>query len=290
MTQMTETIVGTAATSNATVAYPGPPGSHSAAAAAALHPRGDLLAVGGFRGVADAVLAADAGHGVLPIESSLAGSVSETHDLLYEHALSIVAEAVLPIRHCLAGPEHVPLEQIRVVRSHPSALEQCRRLLGRLPNASAVAAATTADAAREAAESGDPRVAAIASGQAATLYGLVTLEDDVGDGPAFTRFVSLAPYTWLGAPRGDARTALTFVTDHRPGALHAAIEPFAHAGLDLLRLVSRPLPATPWRYRFDAVVAGHPLDTSVREALASLAAVTRSQRIVGVYASAEERA
>ena len=271
-----------------TVAYPGPAGSHSAAAAAALHPRGDLLAVGGFRAVAAAVVTADAGHGVLPIESSLAGAVAETHDLLQVHALSIVAEAVLPIRHCLAGPARVPLEQIRVVRSHPSALEQCGRLLDRLPRASVVAAATTADAAREAAESGDPQVAAIASAEAASLYGLVTLADDVGDGAAFTRFVSLAPYTWLGAGRDEARTAFTFVTDHRPGALHAAIEPFARAGLDLLRLVSRPLPTTPWRYRFDAVVAGHPLDTSVRDALAELAAVTRSQRVVGVYAAAKE--
>ena len=151
-----------------------------------------------------------------------------------------------------------------------------------------MAAATTADAAREAAASGDPQVAAIASAEAASLYGLVTLADDVGDGAAFTRFVSLAPYTWLGAARDEARTAFTFVTDHRPGALHAAIEPFARAGLDLLRLVSRPLPTTPWRYRFDAVVAGHPLDTSVRDALAELAAVTRSQRVVGVYAAAKE--
>jgi prephenate dehydratase len=214
--------------------------------------------------------------------------VAETHDLLHDRALSIVAEAVLPIRHCLAGPARVALDRIRVVRSHPSALEQCRQLLARLPGAAVVAAATTADAAREAAAAGDPTVAAIASAEAASLYGLVTLADDVGDGPAFTRFVSVAPYTWLGGSRSEARTAFTFVTDHRPGALHAAIEPFARAGLDLVRLVSRPLPATPWRYRFDAVVAGHPLDTAVRLALAELAEVARSLRIVGVYEAAEE--
>lgn len=274
----------------APVAYPGPAGSHSAAAAAVLHPRADLQALSGFRAVADAVVTAAAGHGVLPIESSLAGPVAETHDLLHERALSIVAETVLPIRHCLVGRETVSLDRIRVVRSHPSALEQCRGLLARLPGASVVAAATTADAARETAEAGDPAAAAIASAEAASLYGLVTLVDDVGDGPAFTRFVSLAPYTWLGGGRSEARTAFSFVTDHRPGALHAAIEPFARAGLDLVRLVSRPLPATPWRYRFDAVVAGHPLDPIVRLAFAELEAVTRSRRIVGVYESAEEPA
>jgi prephenate dehydratase len=269
------------------VAYPGPAGSHSGAAAATLHPLAELHALGGFRAVADAVACAEVEQGVLPIESSLAGAVPETHDLLHERALSIVAEAVLPIRHCLVAPADVPLSEIRVVRSHPTALEQCRELLSSLPNAAVVPASTTADAARETAESGDPACAAIAGPEAAGLYGLVTLRDDVGDGPAFTRFVSVAPYTWLGAGRDGARTAFTFVTDHRPGALHAAIAPFAEAGLDLVRLVSRPLPATPWSYRFDAVVAGHPLDPVVRGALDELAALTRSHRVVGVYEAAK---
>lgn len=269
------------------VAYPGPEGSHSGAAAATLHPAAELHPVGGFRAVADAVARADVEQGVLPIESSLAGAVSETHDLLHERALSIVAEAVLPIRHCLVAPAAVAVEEIRVVRSHPSALEQCRALLDAMPNASVVPASTTADAARETAESDDPRSAAIAGPEAAALYGLVTVRDDVGDGPAFTRFVSVAPYTWLGADRTEARTAFTFVTDHRPGALHAAIAPFAEAGLDLVRLVSRPLPATPWSYRFDAVVAGHPLDPVVRRALDDLAGLTRSNRVVGVYEAAQ---
>jgi prephenate dehydratase len=271
-----------------TVAYPGPAGSHSAAAAAAMFPEGELVGLAGFHAVADAVADAEAGHGVLPIESSLAGAIAETHDLLHERALSIVAETVLPIEHVLAAPERVPLDAIRVVRSHPSALEQCRGLLRRLPLAQVVATATTADAARETSAAGDAHAAAIASPEAAALYGLVTLAGDVADGPAFTRFVSIAPYTWLGADRAVSRTAFTFVTDHRPGALHAAIEPFARAGLDLVRLVSRPLPAAPWSYRFDAVVAGHPLDPIVRGALAELTRRTRSQRIVGIYEAAEE--
>ena len=182
----------------------------------------------GFRAVADAVVSAEVGHGVLPIESSLAGPVAETHDLLYERALSIVGETVLPIRHCLAASEDVPLDSIRVVRSHPSAFDQCRELLARLPKASIIAASTTADAAQQAAEDGDPTV--------------------------------------------------------------AAIEPFARAGVDLVRLVSRPLPATPWKYRFDAVVVGHPLDPSVRIAMQELEAVTRTLRVVGVYEGHEEQA
>lgn len=275
-------------TEGQSVAYPGPPGSHASAAAAVLFPGETLVPVGGFHAVADAVVDADAAHGVLPIESSLAGAVAETHDLLNEHALSIIAETVLPIHHVLAASAAIPLEEIRIIRSHPTALEQCRALLKRLPQAIAMPAATTAEAAREAAEGGDPTVAAISGAGAAAMYGLVVLEENVGDGPAFTRFVSIAPYTWVGARRSEARTAFTFVTDHRPGALYHAIAPFAQSGLDLVRLVSRPIPATPWSYRFDAVVAGHPLDPAVRAALAELGTMTRSQRVVGVYEAAEE--
>jgi len=271
-----------------TIAYPGPEGSHSDAAATAMFPDAGRVPASSFRGVAEAVESAVAAQGVLPIESSLAGAVAETHDLLNECPLSIVAESVLPITHALVAMRAVPLAEIRLVRSHPSALDQCRQFLHRLPHVQIVSTATTADAARETAEAEDPHAAAIASAAAASRYGLVSLADDVGDAPAFTRFVAIAPYTWLGAPRERARTAFTFVADHRPGALHAAIAPFALAGLDLLRLVSRPLVATPWSYRFDSVVAGHPLDPTVRSAFEELRRATRSYRIVGVYEGADD--
>lgn len=266
-----------------TVAYPGPEGSHSESAAAAMFPNAERLPVESFRGVAEAVGTATAAHGVLPIESSLAGSVPETHDLLNEYPISVIAEAELPITHALLAPQHLPLADIHLVRSHPSALDQCRRFLHDLSNPRIISTATTADAARETAKGGDPRAAAIASADAGARYGLVTLAHDVGDAPAFTRFIAIAPYTWLGGDRELARTAFTFVADHRPGALHAAIEPFAVADLDLLRLVSRPLPSMPWSYRFDAVVAGHPLDPILHHAFEELGRATRSYRIVGVY-------
>jgi prephenate dehydratase len=270
------------------VVYPGPEGSHSDAAAAAMFPAAERVPATSFRGVAEAVAGAAATHGVLPIESSLSGAVPEAHDLLNEYPLSVVAEAVLPITHALVARRQIPLADIRLVRSHPSALDQCRTFLHRLPHARVVPSATTADAARETAEGDDPHAAAVAGAEAASRYGLVSLADDVGDAPAFTRFVAIAPYTWLGADRERARTAFTFVADHRPGALHAAIEPFALAGLDLARLVSRPLPSTPWSYRFDAVVAGHPLDPTVQRAFAELRRATRSYRIVGVYEGNDE--
>jgi prephenate dehydratase len=267
------------------VAYPGRDGAHSAAACERLFPEGaDLVPVPSFVAVAEAASAGAVECGVLPIESSLSGPVAETHDLLYDSPLSIIGEAVLPIRHCVVGPEPVPLEAIRIVRSHPAALDQCRGLLAALPRATAIAAATTADAASLVAERGDPTEVAIASERAARLYGLTVIAGDVGDhSAAFTRFVSVANYTRLDRAQETWRTAFSFVTDHQPGALHRAIEPFARHGIDLVQLVSRPIPQTPWRYRFDAVLAGHPLDPVIRDALAGVRGRTRRVKVFGSY-------
>lgn len=276
---MTETIVG----------YPGPEGSHSNAAAGVLVPEASrVVGLPSFGAVVDAAAAADVSLGVLPIESSLIGPIAETHDLLFGAPLSIVREATLPIRHCLLGMPGARVDRVRVVRSHPAAFDQCRTLL-RKWSAQLVPAATTADAAREVASAADPAQVAIAGAEAAEVYGLAVLADDVGDRPAaFTRFVAVAPYTQISGGPGW-RTAVSFVTDHRPGALFRALGPFARAGVNLVQLVSRPLPDSPWRYRFDAVIDGHIFDDNVRAAFAELRSTTRHLRVFGSYAAERAR-
>ena len=269
------------------VAYPGREGAHSAAACDRLFPDAELVPVPSFVDVVEAASARDVDYGVLPIESTLVGPVAETHDLLFESALAIVGETVLPIRHCVVGPAVVPLEEVREVHSHPVALDQCRTLLAGMPWATAVASGTTADAAALVAETGDPGIVAIASERAARLYGLEVVAGDVGDHrEAFTRFVSVAPWLRLDATSEEWRTAFSFVTDHRPGALARTIEPFARHGIDLVQLVSRPIPHTPWRYRFDAVLGGHPLDPVVSSALAEVRRLARRLRVFGSYPAA----
>lgn len=265
------------------VAYPGREGAHSAAACALLFPDDAGEALPSFSDVVAAVASGRVEAGVLPIESSIAGPVAETHDLLVGSGTSINAQAILPIRHFLVGVAEVPLAEIRILRSHPVALDQCRRLLASLPEATAIAAGTTADAAAQVARDGDPTEVAIASERAAALHGLVVLAADVGDHPeAYTRFVAISNRTTLG-DGADWRIALSFQTDHRPGALHRAIEPFARHALDLVQLTSRPIPQTPWRYRFDAVVSGHPLDPVVLETLADVRRQAQRFTVFGSY-------
>jgi prephenate dehydratase len=267
------------------VVYAGQDGSHAEAATEQLFPgNGDTGAVSTFAAVVAAVESGEAERGVLAIESSVAGPVAETHDLLFDSGLSIERETLLPIRHCLVARPGTEADDIRVIRSHPMAFDQCRELLARMPDAVAVAASTTAEAARSLAEN----EAAIAGERAAELHGLAVLEYDVGDHPeAFTRFVSVATFMRVDGPNGETwHIAFSFVTNHEPGALHRALEPFGRHGIDLVQLVSRPIPQTAWRYRFDAILAGHPLDPVVAETLREARERTRRLRLFGSYPAA----
>jgi prephenate dehydratase len=267
------------------VAYPGGAAAHSAAAAERLFPgEADLVPLPTFTAVVRAASEGEVGFGVLPIESSLIGPIAETHDLLWESALSIVGETAIPIRHHLLARGPLTLDRVSIIRSHPAALEQCRRFVASFPWARVIAAATTAEAAADVAASAVEGEVALASERAARLHGLELIARDVGDHPeAYTRFVSLASHTRLDITGEVWRTAFSFVTDHRAGALHDAIEPFARLGIDLVQLVSRPIPASPWTYRFDAVLAGHPLEASTRRALRDVRGRVRRLRVFGSY-------
>jgi prephenate dehydratase len=272
-----------------TVGYPGPPGSHSGAAASVLVPdAAEAIDLPSFTAVVAAATAAEVGVGVLPIESSLIGPIAETHDLLYQAPLSIVREATLPIRHCVLGLPGATVEGAKVVWSHPAAFDQCRDLFADW-HVKCVPAATTADAAHHVSMTRDPAHVAIASPDAAEVYRLEVIADDVGDKPAaFTRFVAVAPYTQVSGGEGW-RTALSFVTDHQPGALYRALGPLAQNNVNLVQLVSRPLPNSPWRYRFDVVLDGHVFDGNVRPALIELRSLTRELRLFGSYAAERAR-
>jgi prephenate dehydratase len=265
------------------VGYPGPAGTHSAAASLLLAPDSTQEPYASFIAVVDAAVAAEVSLGVLPIENSLHGAVAETHDLLYEAPLSIVSEVTLPIVHCLVAKTPIQVSEVKTLRSKSEAFDQCREFV-HASGARCLPAATTAEAAREVAESDDPTEAAIASAEAAARFGLHVIAPDVGDHTAFTRFVGIAPYTRVDrAPRW--RTALSFVTDHQPGSLYHALGPFHKHGLNLVQLVSRPIPQSTFRYRFDMVLDGHPQDVEIQTALAEMREWTREVRIFGSYAA-----
>ena len=178
-----------------TIAYLGPPGTYSEQALNRYDAGAQGLPVRSVRAAILAVVSGEAPLAVVPIENSLEGAVTATLDALAgeSHPVTIIAEVVLPVTHCLIGPEQ-PLEDIRTVISHPQPLGQCAGYLERhLPDATQVAVASTAEAVRTVAAEGGDR-AAIGSRAAAELYGMPVLAEAIEDAPGnLTRFVVLGP-------------------------------------------------------------------------------------------------
>lgn len=268
------------------IAFQGEPGAFSEEAAIALlgeavqtvpRPTFDSLFAAIHDGAAEAILA--------PIENSLAGTIPRVCDLLWDCELSVQAETVHPIRHCLIGAPGATLQSIRSVQSHPAALAQCENYFLMHPQITRIAADDTAGSVRQIVEARDVSVAAIASRRAATLHGGVVLREALEDDPQnYTRFLLLAPRNQQ--PAGANKLTVLLHLAHRPGTLHRALDIFARAQMNLLKIESRPLVGRPWHYRFFLDVQTPPERAAVDAALDALRKETEEMRILGWYRAA----
>jgi prephenate dehydratase len=218
------------------------------------------------------------------VDNSAAGRVADVHHLLPESGLFIVAEFFLAIRFDLMGVPGTSLEQVEWVRSHTHALGQCRKLL-REGGWRTLVSDDTAGAAREVAELGDPRHAALAPPAAAALYGLDTLRREVEDDPDnTTRFVVLSRDATPAPNTGEpTMTSLFFCVRNIPSALYKALGGFASNGVNLTKIESYQLGAGLNPSRFYVEVEGHPEEPHVALALHELRFFSSEVRILGVY-------
>ncbi len=266
------------------VAYQGVPGAYSEAALR-LH-FGEAAEPLGFafsEQVFDAVEDGRADAGFVPVENSIAGSVGVNTDLLLERAVVAIAEAYLPIDHCLLALPGARLEDVAVVYSHPIALAQCRDFLQRR-KLRPIPEYDTAGAAELVAKRGISGEAAIASKRCAEVYGLSVLAEDIQSVKGnFTRF--LAFRRGSDAPPGlkTEKTSLAFSVQHHPGALLDCLKLFADHAINLTKLESRPIAANPFEYSFFVDFLGGTGDAAVAAALAELRATARQVKVLGSY-------
>lgn len=219
-------------------------------------------------------------YGLVPLENSLEGSVTQTLDRLVVTPLRIRSEVCLKITHNLLSNES-SLKDIKRVYSHPQALGQCREWLGRhLSHAIWVGVDSTADAARRAKE--ERGAAAIGSYLSSEIYGIPVLERGIEDYPHnVTRFVVLG--RGETASTGQDKTSLIIATPHVPGALYRALEPFAREAINLLRIESHPNRERIWEYRFFIDLEGHVSDQKIKRCLDELKGRTTLLKVLGSY-------
>ena len=265
------------------IAFLGPPGTFSEEAALRHDPTAQLLPFASVAAVAAAVDSGMAEEGVVAIENSIEGSVTDTLDILiHESRLSIRRELVLPVGHCLLVRPGMQADDVKVLLSHPQALGQCRRFVERcFPKAEVVAALSTAAAVEEMmAREG---AAAIATRRAAELYGAEILARGIQDrADNLTRFVVLAESDHPATARDKTSLAFSFADD-RPGLLVAALREFSDRDINLTKIESRPTKERLGEYIFLADLAGHRGDPAVAEALAKVQALSSLFRVFGSY-------
>ncbi|ATB37544.1 bifunctional chorismate mutase/prephenate dehydratase [Cystobacter fuscus] len=271
------------------VAYPGIEGSYSHQMAHKRYAgRSGGVLLSGFdtpRQAVDALRQGEVDLALLPIENTTAGAMYDTYDALAEEGVTLIAELVDGVHHRLLGLPGAKLEALHSVRSHPQALVQCESFLReRLPHVRVLPELDTGVAAQRVRESNDPGVAAIASDSAAQRFGLVVLERDLqGNKGDFTRFVEVAREATPLPAEVPCKTSLVMVLENKPGTLSKALLVLAERGVNLAKLESRPLPGSPWAYRFFLDLEGHAASAPLEAVLRDLQPYTQSMRLLGTY-------
>lgn len=267
---------------NATVACQGIEGAYSHQAANRLFALPQILFFQRFDGVFQAVEKGLCRYGVLPIENSSAGSVTEVYDLMKGRDFSIVRGTRLHIVHALLT-RGAKLGQIREVISHEQAVRQCAPFLKAHPEIRVTLCANTAVAAQTVANSGRDDLAAIASPACAELYGLTALPDSIqASDNNHTRFIVISkkPEIYPGANR----ISLMLTLPHVAGSLYRMIARFSALEMNLLKIESRPIPGRDFEFMFYFDVEASCANPEVLSLLAELESTVSQFAFLGNYA------
>ena len=229
----------------------------------------------------NSVQSSESEYGVVPVENSLIGGVSQTLDCLIEFEVKINKEYLLPIHHNLAC--WGDLEDIEVLYSHTLTLSQSERFVRNfLPNVEIHETASNAISAIELSNRKDKRYAALVSEFAASLYDLKIIKKDVQDEKLnFTRFFIIGNQSTL--PTGKDRTSIVVSRSvNKPGVLYSIIKPFYDTGIDLTKIESRPSKKKMGEYIFFIDFKGHTKDKKISQTLKELSSIF-SVKVLGSY-------
>jgi prephenate dehydratase len=235
-----------------------------------------------FEDVFSCLVRGKADFAVIPIENSLAGSIHQNFDLLAKHSLESIGETYVRIEHHLIANPRARMADIRQVYSHPVALAQCRTFLGSLRASEEISFYDTAGSVKFIRDKNLPNAAAVASADAARMYGMKILKRNIEDDREnYTRFLALARRGRV--PHGGAKTSLVFSLRNEPGALFKALSVFALRDINLTKIESRPIRGRKWEYLFYVDLQSDIRSRQCVNALRHLQEMTAYFKVLGSY-------
>ncbi len=237
-----------------------------------------------FEEVFEAVVKGVITYGVIPVENSIAGSITMNYDLLVKEPVEIVGEIFLKINHNLLGQKGAKLQQIKKVYSHQTALEQCKGFIKK-HHLKAIPEYDTAGAAKIIKERNNQDEVVVASDLAAKIYDLDILAENIEDNKHnSTRFFVIAKKDASSIENiKREKTSIAFKTKHYPGALVNGLQRLAKHNINMTKLESRPIPETPWEYLFYIDFEGGIDDENVKLALSEVEATCEYFKVLGSY-------
>lgn len=266
----------------ATVACQGVEGAYSQLACEKLFETVKISYFSSFRDVFEAVRDGACEFGMLPIENSTHGTVTEVYDLMRQYSFCIVRCLRLRVDHCLLAAPGTSLSEIREVLSHSQGLGQCGDFFAAHKDITARVCQNTAVAAKEVASSGRRDIAAIASSACAELYGLEVLASGIQNNPHnYTRFICISRDGRIYP--GANKISLMLTLPHTPGSLYNILAKFAANGLNLTKLESRPIEGSDFDARFYFDFEASPYDPVVLSLLDELNAQCDKLVFLGGY-------
>ena len=275
---------------SARIAFLGPKGSYSHLAArqyAARHFEQFIESgCAKFADIFNQVETGQADYAVVPIENTSSGAINDVYDLLQHTSLSIVGEMTLTIDHCLLVSGTTDLSTINTVYSHQQPFQQCNKFLNRYPHCKIEYTERTSAAMDKVAMAKSQYVAALATEDSGTLYGLQVLERiEANQRQNFTRFVVLARKAINVSDQVPAKTTLLMATGQQAGALVEALLVLRNHNLIMTRLESRPIHGNPWEEMFYLDIQANLESAEMQKALKALGEITRSMKVLGCYPS-----
>lgn len=222
--------------------------------------------------------------GIVPVENSLEGAVTQVNNLLTQTELKVVGETVVPVAHCLLARPGSDHREIKAVYSHPQALGQCSGFIER-NGLEPRPYYDTAGAAKMLIDE-DVNGAAIASPLCAEIYGLEILKEHIEDDASNqTRFLMLSKKAFTG--EGD-KCSLIFSTTHEAGKLFQVLQVFNAANVNLTRIASMPHREDPGNYNFFLDFEGNQNDPKIKEVISAVESHTKNLNFLGCYPSASK--
>jgi chorismate mutase/prephenate dehydratase len=237
-----------------------------------------------FKEVMEAVQNGNADFGVLPIENSTTGGITDSYDLLMEYENFLIGEHVIKIEHALLGLPGARIQELRKVYSHSQGLSQCKKFFDEHPDIRPAVSSSTSESAKRVMEAKDSALAAIASKRAAKIYGLEILQECLNTEEVnSTRFIIVTNKRSF-LPKAN-KISICFELPHESGSLYKMLSHIMYNNLNMTKIESRPIPGRSFEYRFFVDFEGKITDAAVRNTLNGIREEASRLKILGNIAT-----